>query len=61
MTPLTGISCPHEAVVRRDKTAVAKLLEDTVDRVAVVVASVGDLGDGSRLVEVVQHLECLPG
>jgi hypothetical protein len=49
------------AVGRPDKPAVAKPLEDAVDRVAVIVAPVGDLGDGSRLVEVVQHLECLPG
>ena len=49
------------AVGRPDEPTVAKPLEDAVDRVAVVVAPVGDLGDGSRLVEVVQHLECLPG
>jgi len=49
------------AVGRPDEPTVAKPLEDAVDRVAVVVAPVGDLGDGSRLVEVVQHLECLSG
>jgi len=49
------------AVSRPDETTVAKPLEDAVDRVAVVVAPVGDLGDGSRLVEVVQHLERLSG
>ncbi len=49
------------AVGCSDKPTVAKPLEDTVDRVAVIVAPVGDLGDGSRLVEVVQHLECLAG
>ena len=49
------------AVGRPDKPTVAKPLEDPVDRVAVVVAPVGDLGDGSRLVEVVQYLECLAG
>ncbi len=49
------------AVGRPDKPTVAKPLEDAVDRVAVIVAPVGDLGDGSRLVEVVQHLECLAG
>jgi len=49
------------AVGRPDETTVTKPLEDAVDRVAVVVAPVGDLGDGSRLVEVVQHLECLAG
>jgi hypothetical protein len=49
------------AVGRPDKTTVTKPLEGAVDRVAAIVASVGDLGDGSRLVEVVQHLECLPG
>jgi len=49
------------AVGRPDETTVTKPLEDTVDRVAVVVAPVSDLGDSSRLVEVVQHLERLPG
>ena len=49
------------AVGRPDRTTITKPLEDAVDRVAVVVAPVGDLGDGSRLVEVVQHLECLAG
>jgi len=49
------------AVDRPDETAVAKPFEDAVDRVTVVVTSVGDLGDGSRLVKVVQHLECLAG
>jgi len=48
------------AVGRPDETTVTKPLEDTVDRVAVVVAPVSDLGDSSRLVEVVQHLERLP-
>lgn len=48
-------------VARPDKAAVAKPLKDAVNRVAVVVAPVGDLGYSSRLVEVVQHLECLPG
>jgi len=47
------------AVGRPDRTTITKPLEDAVDRVAVVVAPVGDLGDGSRLVEV--HLECLAG
>ena len=32
-----------------------------MDCVAVVVVPVGNFGDGSRLVEVVQHLECLAG
>jgi len=36
------------AVGRPDETTVTKPLEDAVDRVAVVVAPVGDLGDGSR-------------
>jgi hypothetical protein len=49
------------AVGRPDEPTVAKPLEDAVDRVSVVVAPVGDLGDGSRLVEVVQHLERLAG
>jgi len=49
------------AVGRPDRPRSQKPLEDAVDRVAVVVAPVGDLGDGSRLVEVVQHLECLAG
>jgi len=44
-----------------DEPTVAKPLEDAVNRVAVVVAPVGDLGDSSRLVEVVQYLECLAG
>jgi len=48
-------------VARPDKAAVAKPLEDAVNRVAVVVAPVGDLGYSTRLVEVVQHLKCLPG
>jgi hypothetical protein len=49
------------AVVRADETTVAKPLENSVDCVAVVVAPVGDLGDRPRLVDVVQHLECLAG
>jgi hypothetical protein len=49
------------AVVRPDETTVAKPLEDAVDRVAVVVAPVGDVGDSSRLVEIVEYLESLPG
>jgi hypothetical protein len=49
------------AVVRPDETRVAESLEDTVDRIAVVVASIGDLGDGSRLVEIVEHLGGLAG
>jgi hypothetical protein len=40
-------------VVRPDETTVAKPLEDAVDGVAVVLALVGDFGDGPRLVEVV--------
>lgn len=44
-----------------DEPTVTKPLEDAVDRVAVVVAPVGDLGDSSRLVEVVQYLECFAG
>jgi hypothetical protein len=42
-----------------DKTPIPKPLEDAVDRVAVVVASGGNLGDGSRLVEIVEHLKGL--
>jgi hypothetical protein len=49
------------AVVRPDETTVAESLEDTVDRIAVVVASAGDLGDGSRLIEIVEYLEGLAG
>jgi hypothetical protein len=49
------------AVVRPDETTVAESLEDTVDRIAVVVAPVGNLGDGSRLVKIVEHLESLAG
>ena len=49
------------AVDGPDEPPVAKPLEDAVDRVTVVIALVGDLGDGSRLVEVVQRLECLAG
>jgi len=48
-------------VVRPDEAAVADSLEDTVDRIAVVVAPVGHLGDSSRLVEIVEHLNGLPG
>jgi hypothetical protein len=48
-------------VVRADETAIAKSLEDAVDRVAVVVAPVGDFGDRPRLVEIVEYLEGLPG
>ena len=48
------------AVDGPDKPTVAKPLEDPVDRVAVVVAPVGDLGDGSRLVEVVHTSSALP-
>ncbi len=51
---IPAVGCP-------DETTVTKPLEDPIDRVAVVVAPVGNLGDGSRLVEVVQHLECLAG
>jgi len=47
------------AVGRPDETTVAKPLEHPVDRITVVVASVGDLGDGSRLVEIVAHLRAL--
>ena len=49
------------AVGRPDEPTVAKMLADAVDRVAVVVASVGDPGDRLRLVEVVQYLECFAG
>jgi hypothetical protein len=49
------------AVGRPDEPTVAKPFEDAVDRVAVVVALVGDLRDGSWLVEVVQYFECLAG
>ena len=49
------------AVVRSDETTVAESLEDTVDRIAVVVAPVGNLGDGSRLVKIVEHLKGLAG
>ena len=49
------------AVGRPDETKVAESREDTVDRIAVVVATVGDLGDGSRPVEIVEHLEGLAG
>ena len=49
------------AAGRPDETTITKPLEDMVDRVAVVVAPVGDLGDGSWLVEGVQHLECFSG
>jgi hypothetical protein len=48
------------AVGRPDRTTITKPLEDAVDRVAVVVAPVGDLGDGSRLVEVVHTSSALP-
>jgi len=46
---------------RADESLVAEPLEHPVDRVAVVVALVGDLGDGSRLVKIVEHLESLAG
>jgi len=49
------------AVGRPDETTVAESLEDTVDGITVVVAPVGDLGDGSRLVKIVEHLESLAG
>jgi len=49
------------AVVRPDESTVAESLGDTVDGITVVVAPVGDLGDGSWLVEIVEHLECLAG
>jgi len=48
-------------VVRPDETTVAESLYDTVDRIVVIVVSVGDLGDGSRPVEIVEHLEGLAG
>ena len=34
---------------------------NSIDRIAIVVAPVGDLGDSSRLVEVVQQFKCLAG
>jgi proteasome assembly chaperone (PAC2) family protein len=49
------------AVVRPDETTVTKPLENPVDRIAVVVAPVGDLGDSLGLVEIVEHLEGLAG
>jgi hypothetical protein len=45
------------AVVRPDETTVAESREDTVDRIAVVVASVVDLGDDSRLVNIIECIE----
>jgi len=48
-------------VVRPDETAVAKPLENTVDSVAIVVTPVGDLGNSTRLVEIVQHPEDFRG
>jgi hypothetical protein len=48
-------------VVRADETAVAKSLEDAVDRVAVVVAPVSEFGDRPRLVEVVEYLQGFSG
>jgi len=47
------------AIGGSDETTVSKPLEDSVDRVAVVIAEVGDLGDGSRLVEIIEHLKGL--
>lgn len=52
--PTPACSCLDIVVaagVRPDKTTVAESLEDTVDRIPIVIASVGDLGDGSRLVK----------
>ena len=49
------------ALVRPNEPVVAKPLENAVDGVAVVVGPVGDVGDGSRLVEIVEYLESLPG
>jgi hypothetical protein len=43
------------AVVRPDEPTVAKPLEDAVNRATVIVAPAGDLGEGSRLVEIVQR------
>ena len=45
------------AVIRPDEAVVTKPLQDTIDRITVVVAPVGDLGDGSRLVKIVEHLK----
>ena len=49
------------AVGRPDETTVAKPLDHPVDCIAIVVAPVGNLGDGSRLIEIVEHLESLAG
>jgi len=49
------------AVGRPDETTIAKPIEDAVDRVAVVVAPVGNLGYSSRIDEGVQHLKRCPG
>lgn len=48
-------------VVRADETTVAEPLENSVDRIAVIVAQIDDLGDGSRLVEIIKHLKGLTG
>jgi len=42
-----------------DEAPIPKPLEDAVDRVAVVVASGGNLGDSSGLIEIVEHLKGL--
>jgi len=47
--------------VRPDETAVAKPLKNTVDSVAIVVTPVGDLGNGTRLIRIIQQLEWFPG
>jgi hypothetical protein len=50
--PIVAIGCP-------DETPVSKPPEDSVYRVPVVIAELGDLADGSRLVEIVEDFKGL--
>lgn len=48
-------------VVRTDKPTILEVFQDTFDGISVVIASLNQLGDGTRLVKIVEHLKTLPG
>jgi hypothetical protein len=47
-------------VVRSHEATVAESLEHPIDGVAIVIGPSRKVCDGSRLIEVIEHLECLP-